>query len=64
MSYEVFFRFWERVGVDIFILDGKDYLVIIDYYSNFWEVDRLLDIKVSIVILKLKSYFFRYGIFD
>ena len=64
MSHEVPSRHWERVGTDIFTLDGKNYLVTIDYYSNFWEVDRLPDTKASIAILKLKSHFTRYGIPD
>lgn len=64
MSHEVPSRPWERVGADIFTLDGKDYLVTIDYYSNFWEVDRLPDTKASTAILKLKSHFSRYGIPD
>ena len=64
MSHEFPSRPWERVGTDIFSLDGKEYLITIAYYSNFWEVDRLLDTKASSVILKLKSHFTRYGIPD
>ena len=64
MSHEVPSRPWERVGTDIFTLDGKEFLVTIDYYSNFWEVDRSPDTKVSTAILKLKSHFARYGIPD
>lgn len=40
MSQEVPSRPWEKITTDIGTLDGKDYLVTIDYYSNFWEVDR------------------------
>ena len=64
VSHEVPSRPWERVGADIFTLHDKDYLVTIDYYSNFWEVDRLPDTKASTAILKLKSHFARYGIPD
>ena len=38
MSHEVPSRPWEKIATDIFTLDGKDYLVTKDYYSNFWEV--------------------------
>ena len=62
MSHEVPPRPWEKIATDIFTLDGKDYLVTIDYYSNFWEVDRLPNTKTSTTILKLKSHFARYGI--
>ena len=64
MSHEVLSRPWEKIATDIFTLDGKDYLVTIDYYSNFWEVDRLPNTKASTTILKLKSHFARYGIPD
>lgn len=36
----------------------------LDYYSNFWEVDRLPNTKASTTILKLKSHFAFYGIPD
>ena len=64
MSHEVQSRPWEKIATDIFTLDGKDYLVTIDYYSNFWEVDRLPNTKASITILKLKSHFASYDIPD
>ena len=64
MSHEVPSRPWEKIATDIFTLDGKDYLVTIDYYSVFWEVDRLPNTKGSTTILKLKSHFARYGIPD
>jgi len=35
MSHKVPSQPLEKVGADIFTLDGKDYLVTIDYYSNF-----------------------------
>ena len=64
MSHEVPSCPWERVGTHIFFLDGKEYLITIDYCSNFWEVDRLLDNNAGTVVLKLKSHFARYGIPD
>ena len=30
---------WEKVAVECFEIDGKSYLVIIDYFNNFWEID-------------------------
>ena len=35
MPHEVTSRPWEKITTDIFTLDGKDYQVTIDYYSNF-----------------------------
>ena len=52
---------WEKVGVDLFELDDKDYMITVDYFSNFWEIDRLENTKSSTVIQKLKAHFARYG---
>ena len=64
MSNEVPSRPWEKIAADIFTLDGKEYLVTIDYFCNFWEIDRLPNTKAVTTILKLKSHFARYGIPD
>ena len=32
---------WEKVGTDLFQIKGRDYLVLVDYFSNFIEVDYL-----------------------
>ena len=61
MPYEVPSRPWEKVGTDIFELKNKSYVIMVDYYSNFWEVDKLPDTKARTVILKLKNHFTRYG---
>ena len=53
---------WEKVGVDLFSVDGKNYMVTVDYYSNFWELDRLNNQDSTVIIKKLKSHFARFGI--
>ena len=47
MSHELTNRPWEKVGADIFTIADKDYLILVDYFSNFWEVNRLSDTKAS-----------------
>ena len=37
-------------------------MVTVDYYSNFYELDKLPDTKSSTVIRKTKQPFARYGI--
>lgn len=61
MSHDLPTRPWERVGTDLFTWNSKDYLVTVDYHSNFFEVDRLHDTSSHATIRKLKSHFARYG---
>ena len=32
---------WEKIAVDLFDLNGTEFMVTVDYYSSFFEVDRL-----------------------
>ena len=61
MSHELPSRPWEKVGTDLFTWEGQEYLVLVDYYSNFWEVDLLPQTTSTAVINKLKAHFARYG---
>ena len=63
-SHEVPNRAWAKIGTDLFSCNDRDYLVTVDYYSGFWEVDALNDTKAQTVIHKLKAHFARYGIPD
>ncbi|KAK3737985.1 hypothetical protein QZH41_001000 [Actinostola sp. cb2023] len=64
MSHEIAERPWEKIGTDLHTIDGKEYLIVIDYFSNFWEMDPLPDTKASTMIKKLKCHFARQGIPD
>lgn len=64
MSHEVPSRPWAKVGTDLFVFDNKNYLITVDYWSNFWEIDYLIDTKSTTVIKKLKAHFARQGIPD
>ena len=61
LSHEISDGPWEKVGTDLYTVDGQEYL---DYFSNFWEFDHLHDSKVSTVIKKLKCHFAKHGIPD
>ena len=41
---------WSKVGTDIFQLGRKSYLVLVDYYSNFFEIAHLTETTSSEVI--------------
>ena len=54
---------WEKLAADLFQFDGKNYLLIVDYYSKFCEVSPLKESTRSAdVILAMKSQFARHGI--
>ena len=46
---------WSKVSVDIFSLDGKQYLVTVDHYSDFFEIDSLQNTHASTVIRAMKK---------
>jgi transposase InsO family protein len=53
---------WQRVGTDLFQLNGDNYILVADYYSRYPEVIKLNSTTSSSVIKALKSVFSRYGI--
>ena len=64
IPHEVPDRPWAKVGVDLFKFNKTNYLIIVDYFSGFWEVDPLENITASHIIRKMKMQFSRYGIPD
>jgi len=55
-------RPWEKVAVDLFTLKDQIYVITVDYFSNFFEVDNLPSKKISDITYCLKSQFARHGI--
>lgn len=62
MSHEIPTAPWEVVGTDLLDFDGHKYIVIVDYYSRFFEVEKLSTQSSSSVIHKMKHTFSRHGI--
>lgn len=62
--HEVPPRPWAKVGLDIFTFDHQNYLIITDYFSNFFEMESLNQLTSREVIRKLRSQFARHGIPD
>ena len=55
-------RPWEKVGVDLFTIDGRDYVAMVDYYSQYIEISTLTSNTTSkAVINAMKSNFARHG---
>lgn len=57
-------RPWERLATDLFELNGKTYLAIVDYYSRWLEVKLLNKTTSSEIINNVKSVFAAHGIPD
>jgi len=53
---------WQRIGVDLFESNRRQYLVQIDYYSRFVEVSYMPSTTAAAVIGKIKTSFARFGI--
>ncbi|XP_021364173.1 uncharacterized protein K02A2.6-like [Mizuhopecten yessoensis] len=64
ISHDVPDRPWAKLGSDLFYFDQKNYLITVDYFSNYWEIDYLQDTTSKTVIRALRSQFARHGIPD
>ena len=53
---------WEIVGMDFFCWKGISYLLIVDYFSRFIEIARLVSETSEEVIQQVKVIFARHGI--
>ena len=53
---------WEKVKVDLFVMDRQSFLIAVDYYSGYFEVQDLSSMTSICVITVLKSWFSRHGI--
>lgn len=62
MSHPIPQRPWEIVSQDLFAHRGLDYLITVDHYSDYFEVDRLHSTTSAAVIAATKRQFARHGI--
>ena len=46
---------WEMEASDLFTFDGRDYVLVIDYYRNYPEVEHLPDTQLGTVINTIKG---------
>ena len=51
-----------KVGADIFHCKNKEYLIKVDYYSNFAEIILIGQSTATTKMRKFKESFARYGI--
>jgi len=62
LPHDVPERAWQKVAADLFAFKGRDYLLVVDYYSKFPFVMQLPNKSASSVINALKSIFAQHGI--
>ena len=56
-------RPWQIVGTDLFDLEGNKYLILVDYYSEWFEIEQLtVDSTATTVIGKTSKWFSTHGI--
>jgi hypothetical protein len=60
--HEVPERPWQKVATDLFQWQNKHYLLTVDYYSRYFEVDELTTTTSLAVIRKMSAHFARHGI--
>ncbi|XP_044755743.1 uncharacterized protein K02A2.6-like [Coccinella septempunctata] len=53
---------WQKVGADIFQFESKYYIIIVDYYSEYFEIAPINSFNSQTVITQFKSIFCRHGI--
>ena len=61
MSHELPTHPWQIVSTDLFQQNGKDFLLIVDHHSDFWEVDLLRDLSAQTTIKRCKAQFACHG---
>ena len=57
-------RPWSHVATDLFSFDNKGWLVIVDHWSDYFELNQLSSTNSSSLIKSLKNHFARHGIPD
>ena len=55
---------WSRVACDLFHMNRRDFLLIVDYFTSYPEVTLLTETTSSAIIAHTKSIFARHGLPD
>ena len=53
---------WQKVATDLFQCNRKDYVLVVDYYSRYFEVAQPYSTKSTTVTNNIKAMFERHGI--
>ena len=55
-------RPWQKVGSDLFELNGSPYLLVVDYLSAFVEISKLSSTTSASIVNHMTSMFARHGV--
>ena len=64
MSHSIPDRPWSKIAADLFEFKGEHYLVLVDYYSDWIEFDKMRDQNATETIALLLKQFSRWGLPD
>ena len=53
---------WSRIAADLFAWEGMNFVLLVDYYSDWWEIEKLTDLSSKSVVKNIKRIFARFGI--
>ncbi|XP_033105933.1 uncharacterized protein LOC117108106 [Anneissia japonica] len=54
LHHELPDRPWEKIGIDLMSLVGHQYLVTVDYYTHYFELDHMTNTNTESVVKRLK----------
>ena len=56
---------WSRIAMDIMTVFNRNYLIMVEFYSDFWELDTLPNNPTAASVIQCcKRNFSRHGITD
>lgn len=52
---------WAKVATNLFHFENEDFLVTIDYFSDFFDLERVYSTTLETAVTKLKGHFARFS---
>ena len=52
----------QMTGSDLLNWNGQDFVLVVDYYSRYWDIEKFYKTDSTTIIKKLKHIFPRMGI--
>ena len=62
LNYPISSRPFGKLAIDLFVYNSLNYVVLVDYFSDFWEIAMLNNTMPNLIIEFRKQQFSRHGI--